>query len=105
MTALTDPPIGAEHALERGRQRLVVSEVGGAARSWTVDGVELLASFPPRTRDSDFAGKPLMPWPNRLRDGRYRFGQDEHQLALSEPAKHNAIHGLVRWASWSVRER
>jgi aldose 1-epimerase len=44
-------------------------------------------------------GQVLIPWPNRLRDGRYDF-RGEHQLPLSEPEKHNAIHGLVRWASW-----
>jgi aldose 1-epimerase len=49
-------------------------------------------------------GQVLIPWPNRLRDGRYGFEGEEHQLALSEPDKHNAIHGLVRWVSWQARE-
>ena len=31
--------------------------------------------------------------------------QAEHQLALSEPAKHNAIHGLVRWVNWTAADR
>jgi aldose 1-epimerase len=100
MTTLTDPPTGAEHALERGRQRLVVSEVGGAARSWTIDGVELLASFPPGTRDNDFAGKPLMPWPNRLRDGRYAFEGSEHRLEVTEPETGSALHGLTLFSRW-----
>ena len=39
-----------------------------------------------------------MPWPNRLRDGRYTFDGEDYQLALSEPARGNASHGLVRWA-------
>ena len=47
-------------------------------------------------------GQSLIPWPNRLRDGRYSFEGEEHQLPLTEPAKHNAIHGLVRWANWSA---
>ena len=45
------------------------------------------------------------PWPNRLRDGRYEFEGEIHQLPLSEPAKRNAIHGLVRWANWTVHEQ
>jgi aldose 1-epimerase len=46
------------------------------------------------------AGKVLAPWPNRIRDGRYSFGGDVHQLALTEPTRHNAIHGLVNWVRW-----
>jgi aldose 1-epimerase len=43
-----------------------------------------------------------MPWPNRIRDGRYTFEGVTQQLPLSEPARHNASHGLVRWAAWDV---
>src|SRR5918995_4657374 len=95
MTTVTDPPTGAEHALERGRQRLVVSEAGGGARSWTVDGSELLASFASGTREGAFAGKPLMPWPNRLRDGRYEFEGREHRVKVTEPETATALHGLT----------
>jgi aldose 1-epimerase len=47
-------------------------------------------------------GQILVPWPNRLRDGRYHFGGRDHQAPLSEPAQGNAIHGLVRWDNWTV---
>jgi aldose 1-epimerase len=47
----------------------------------------------------------LIPWPNRLADGRYSFDGDDYQLDLSEPAKRNAIHGLLRWRSWQALER
>ena len=100
MATVKDPPIGAEHALERGRQRLVVSEAGGGARSWTVDGSELLASFASGTRDAAFAGKPLMPWPNRLRDGRYVFEGAEHRVAITEPETSTALHGLTLSSPW-----
>src|SRR5215217_7908709 len=100
MATVTDPPTGAEHALERGRQRLVVSEAGGGARSWTVDGTELLASFAPGTRDGDFAGKPLVPWPNRLRDGRYAFEGTEHRVEITEPENGTALHGLTLASRW-----
>jgi aldose 1-epimerase len=100
MATVKDPPTGAEHALERGRQRLVVSEAGGGARSWTVDGSELLASFGPGTRDAAFAGKPLMPWPNRLRDGRYAFEATEHRVGITEPETRTALHGLTLSSRW-----
>jgi aldose 1-epimerase len=47
----------------------------------------------------------LAPWPNRIRDGRYTFDGVEHQLALTEPDRHTAIHGLVNWTRWDLLER
>ena len=43
---------------------------------------------------------PLIPWPNRLAEGRYSFAGSEHQLPLDEPERENAIHGLLRWRAW-----
>jgi galactose mutarotase-like enzyme len=40
-------------------------------------------------------GHVLAPWPNRLRDGRYRWDGEEHQTPLSEPETATAIHGHV----------
>src|SRR5439155_22622704 len=50
------------------------------------------------------AGQLLAPWPNRVADGRYRYDGEERQLDLTEPARGNAIHGLVRWDGWAPRE-
>lgn len=49
-------------------------------------------------------GQQLIPWPNRIKDGTYRFGSAKHQLPLTEPERANAIHGLVRWAPWAPKE-
>ena len=50
-------------------------------------------------------GQVLAPWPNRLGDGRYHFEGRDGLAALDEPARHNAIHGLVRWTAWHVVSR
>ncbi len=47
-------------------------------------------------------GQLLIPFPNRVRGGAYEFDGRPHQLALTEPEAGNAIHGLVRWAEWTV---
>jgi aldose 1-epimerase len=47
-------------------------------------------------------GAPLVPWPNRLADGRHSFDGEEHQVALTEPEKRNAIHGFLRWRNWTA---
>src|SRR4051794_30460811 len=100
MTAITEPPTGAQFELRRGRQRLVVTEIGAGVRSWTVGGQELLASFSPGERDAAFCGRVLVPWPNRVRDGRYAFDGVEHRLELSEPERASALHGLVLHSRW-----
>ena len=50
-------------------------------------------------------GQVLIPWPNRLQDGRYEFDGRSHQLPLTEPERGNAIHGLVRESAWTAGER
>src|SRR5947208_1902303 len=49
-------------------------------------------------------GQVLIPWPNRIRDGRYEFDELEHQLPLDDVEEQDAIHGLVRWSAWNVLE-
>ena len=100
MTAITEPPTGAQFELRRGRQRLVVTEIGAGVRSWTIGGRELLASFSPGEPDAAFCGRVLVPWPNRVRDGRYAFDGAEHRLELTEPERGNALHGLVLHSRW-----
>jgi aldose 1-epimerase len=50
-------------------------------------------------------GQVLIPWPNRIEDGRYEFDGKSQQLPLDEPERRNAIHGLVRWEAWTAGER
>jgi aldose 1-epimerase len=98
-------PSGTQVQLTHGDQTATVVEVGGALRSYIAGRRPLVDGYGVSERCSGARGQTLIPWPNRLRDGTYRFDGRDHQLALSEPAKHNAIHGLVRWANWSVAEQ
>lgn len=45
-------------------------------------------------------GQPLIPWPNRLDGGRYRFAGVAHQVPINDVAGGTAIHGLTNWAGW-----
>jgi aldose 1-epimerase len=98
-------PSGEQVEIRLGDQRAVVVEIGGGLRSYSVGGRELLDGYGADEMASAGRGQVLMPWPNRLQDGSYEFGGRQHQLALTEPATGNAIHGLVRWAAWSIGER
>jgi aldose 1-epimerase len=98
-------PTGDQHEISHGDQRAVVVEVGGGLRVYEAAGGARLDGYEAHEMCSGGRGQPLMPWPNRVRDGRYEFDGSSHQLALSEPEAHNAIHGLVRWANWTVAQR
>jgi aldose 1-epimerase len=97
-------PSGEQWEIAHGEQRAVVVEIGGGIRSYSAGGRDLVDGYPADEMCSAGRGQVLMPWPNRVRDGRYRFGGESHQLALTEPERSNAIHGLVRWASWRAKE-
>lgn len=97
-------PSGDQFEITAGGYRAVVTESGGTLRALEYDGRPLLAGFDEAVMCSAGRGQLLMPWPNRIRDGAYSFDGADLQLGLTEPARHNASHGLVRWASWSPEE-
>lgn len=94
---------GAEHLLERGQLTAVVTEVGGGLRSLEHRGRALVRAYSPDEVRPRYRGALLAPWPNRVGHGRYRFGEVEHQLPLTEPERGNALHGLLSWERFEVR--
>jgi aldose 1-epimerase len=66
--------------------------VEGEVRSYTLGGRPVLDGYPEQAMASAARGQPLLPWPNRARDGRYSWDRVEHRLALTEPGKSNALH-------------
>ena len=98
-------PSGEQIDIHAGGQRVVVVEVGGGLRSYTTGDRELLDGYGEADMATAGRGQVLIPWPNRIRDGTYEFAGRTHHLPLTEPEAGNAIHGLVRWAAWSVAER
>jgi aldose 1-epimerase len=93
-------PSGVQWEIASGRHRAAIVEVGGGVRAYEVDGDEILDGYSADEMCPGGAGQILAPWPNRVRDGRYRFDGGSYQLALSEPDRHNAVHGLTRWLRW-----
>lgn len=95
-------PTGQQHEITAGAYRAVVTEVGGGLRTLTHDGRDLVVSWPERTPRPLYRGAVLAPWPNRVRDGRYTWAGREEQLALSEPQRGAALHGLLAWTPFEV---
>jgi aldose 1-epimerase len=97
-------PSGDQFEVEAGGYRAVVTESGATLRVLDYDGRPLIDGFAEDTPCPGGRGQLLVPWPNRVRDGAYTFDGRDLQLGLTEPARHNAIHGLARWVSWTAQE-
>jgi aldose 1-epimerase len=91
---------GKQYVLEAGSHRATVVEVGAGLQRYTVEDAEVTSSYPDDVLPPKGCGATLVPWPNRIRNGKYSFEGTDYQLALTEPTTRNAIHGLGRWARW-----
>jgi aldose 1-epimerase len=100
-----EPPTGEQYVIEDGKARATITQVGATLRSYTVEGSDVIDGFGVGRRARDGRGQVLAPWPNRLTDGRYRYGGHDCQAPLNEPSRNDAIHGLVRWSDWTLGTR
>ncbi|WP_207454129.1 aldose 1-epimerase family protein [Desertivibrio insolitus] len=101
MTALT----GEQFELTRGNVRAIVSQVGAALRTLQVGGVDVIEPHPETSTPPFGNGTVLVPWPNRVRDGKWQLDGIDQQLVLTEPARLNALHGLLTYAPYTQVER
>ncbi len=81
----------------------VIASVGASLRVLAFEGRDLVVPFDADEVRPGYRGATLAPWPNRIVDGSYTFGAVEHQLALTEPARGQALHGLLGWAEFDDR--
>ena len=93
-------PTGRQLRIAQGGQRAVVVEVGAGIREYAWGGRPVLDGYGEREMASGRRGLPLLPWPNRIADGRYRFQGADLQLPITQVAEHNAIHGLTSFQAW-----
>ena len=95
---------GQQFEISTGSQWAVISEVGAQLRGYRANGRDVTHINDENALAPKSSGAVLMPWPNRIRQGRYSFAGADYQLALSEPALGNASHGLSSWVRWNVDE-
>jgi aldose 1-epimerase len=105
MATETRPPSGAQFELQNGEWSLTVVEVGGGMRQLHRGDWHVLDGYPLERMCNGGRGQVLLPWPNRIDGGRYTFAGKSYQLALTEPLRGNANHGLTRWSHWRPVER
>ena len=88
--------------------RLKVSPYGASLRGlWreTPGGqpATLIAGYTGTKGKVGGQGDVLIPFPGRIRDGRYTFAGETYQLDLNDKDGPNAIHGFLRLVPWEIR--
>ncbi len=100
---MTRPRSGRQLRIAAHGYEAVIASVGASLRTLTFDGRDLVVPFDADEVRPGYRGATLAPWPNRIVDGRYTFGGVEHRLALTEPDRGQALHGLLAWAEYADR--
>ena len=92
---------GQQFPIAAGAHEATVVEVGAGLRRYVHAGEDVTCAYRADEMPPKCSGVSLVPWPNRLRGGRYTFDGATLQLPLTEPVLGNAIHGLGRWERWT----
>lgn len=95
-------PTGEQFEIRYDSARAVITEVGAGLRAFEVAGVPYLQTYPEDQAPPMGSGAVLVPWPNRVAGGAWTWQGRTQRLAVTEPARNNAIHGLVRRKPWQV---
>ena len=106
---MSNPATGDQYALHHdgahGPVDAVITSVAAALRHLTVDGHDLVQGFDENSTPPFGCGIVLVPWPNRVRDGRWMHDRAALQLDLTEVDRNNAIHGLLRNTPYQLVEK
>lgn len=102
---MASDPTGTRFSIRSGDITAEITEVGAALRALRVGGVDLVPGYPDDTPTPAASGVVLVPWPNRIRDGRWDDRGEIRQLAITEPKFGNASHGLLRYATYRAESQ
>jgi len=78
----------------------IYPKLGGSLQQLTFKGVEIIDGiYPDETGLEDyrntFKSSNLFPFPNRVKDGIYTYGEHTYELVINDLHFNNSIHGLV----------
>ncbi|WP_127127010.1 aldose-1-epimerase [Georgenia sp. SYP-B2076] len=102
MSANLPSPNGTVLTLAAGEYEATVFSVGASLARLTWRGTDLVVPSSEAEIPTGYLGKTLVPWPNRIADGRYEFGGATYEVPITEHATRTALHGLACWVDWDV---
>ena len=85
--------------------RAEIGTLAAVLRTLTVGGVHVTEPFEADSLPPFGDGIVLVPWPNRVADGIWTHEGEEQKLDITEVARGNALHGLLRNTAYEVREK
>jgi aldose 1-epimerase len=98
-------PNGELTVLRAGDYEATVATVGAGLVGLSFRETDIVLPFPADELPPAYAGKVLMPWPNRVARGTYSFGGQRYELPVNEASTGSALHGLALWNAWKVERR
>jgi len=102
-------PTGDQFALSKstphGDAIAVITEVAASLRILSIGGIDLTEPYGDDVVPPFGDGIVLVPWPNRVKDGLWIHEGTAQVLDITEPALHNALHGLLRDRPYLLAER
>lgn len=102
-------PTGLQYTLSKSTQHgeavAVITEVAASLRVLSIGGIDLTEPYAEEVVPPFGDGIVLVPWPNRVEDGLWVHEGASQLLDITEPARHNALHGLLRDRPYSVVEQ
>jgi aldose 1-epimerase len=104
-TSTPAPLSGRQFVLENGSARAEVGSLAAVLRSLTVGGIHLTEPVGTDVIAPMGCGIVLAPWPNRVRDALWHVDGEPQQLDITEVARGNAIHGLLRNTAYRLLEQ
>ena len=93
---------GTQYTIRHGAYEATIASVGASLRELTFDGRDLVVPFDADEVRPKFRGAMLAPWPNRIVGGSYDFEGETYTVALTEPERGHALHGLVGWLDFAA---
>jgi aldose 1-epimerase len=98
----TASPNGELIVLKAGGYEATVATVGAGLVGLSFEGRDIVLPFPADELPPAYAGKVLMPWPNRVAGGAYSFRGRRFELPVNEASTGSSLHGLALWNAWKV---
>jgi aldose 1-epimerase len=95
-------PTGQQFTISRGSATATITELAAGIRRFSIDGVDLTEPFDESVSPPMGCGIVLVPWPNRIREGRWMLDGKPQQLDLTDPGYKQATHGLLRNTAYRV---
>lgn len=87
----------------------IFPNLGGSLQELSVDNIDIIEGITIDQKGLEdyrksFKSSILFPFPNRIKDGRYVYGEKTYQLETNDNDFNNAIHGLVHDQSFTFHK-